>query len=314
MNRWIEFPGLGIKFEDVKPFIEIGDFKIFWYGIFISLAFLAGIVLIMRACRKYGISQDDILGYILVAIPSAIVGARLYFVVFSWDKYKNNLSEIFNLRNGGLAVYGGIIAAIVAVAILSKVKKQSLLRILDLAVPYIVLGQAIGRWGNFVNQEAYGRQTDVLWRMTGSNILGSVHPNFLYESVLCFLIFVFLLIYRNKRSEYHGEVLFLYMITYGSARAFIEYIRGNDALELGGTDIRVSLVLSIVLAIAGVLSMILIRRSNKYKIDRNLLAVEARDAYIRDTGKEPDTGSPVMPDEKKTEDVVESDEDSQEHI
>lgn len=312
MERWIEFPGLGLRFENMKNFIEVGDFKIYWYGIIISLAFLVGIILIMGACRKYGFSQDDIITYILFAIPAAIIGARLYFVVFSWDHYKDNLSEIFNLRNGGLAIYGGIIAAAITVAIVSKVKKQSFLRVLDLAIPYIVLGQAIGRWGNFINQEAYGKATDLPWRMTGSHIPGAVHPNFLYESIGCLLIFIFLIAYRRKFQKYSGEVLFLYMITYGLGRAFMEYIRGDDALLISDTDIRVSFVLSLVLVAAGIIGMIVIRRLPKYKVDKELLAVEARHAYIKDTGKDPDTKLPVdfeAIDEESNADEIESSDD-----
>lgn len=293
-TNWIEFPGLGLKFEHVNPVVEIGGFQIYWYGILISIGFLAAIILALKACRSMGLSQDDLITYILVATPAAIVGARLYFVIFKWDQYKNNLLEIFNTRNGGLAIYGGIIGAVIAVAILAKIKKHNMLRLLDLAMPYIALGQAVGRWGNFVNQEAYGRVTNLPWRMTGGRIPeGAVHPSFFYESVLCFAIFGFLLFYRKRFKKYHGEVLFLYMILYGTGRSVIEYIRGDDALLIGSTSIRVSLVISLVLVVAAVVSLIFIKKIPAAQIDKEKLALEIREAYIKDTGKDPDTGLPV---------------------
>jgi len=296
MGNWIEFPGLGIRIENINPSIEIFGIQIYWYGIIISVGFLLGIILGLRACRNLGFSQDDIITYILAATPAALVGARLYYVIFTWNEFQYDFWKIINTRDGGLAIYGGIIGAVIAVAIMARIKKHNILRLLDFAMPYIALGQAIGRWGNFVNQEAYGRETNLPWRMTGSNISGAVHPNFLYESLICFSIFAFLLYYRKKLRKYHGQVLFLYMITYGIGRSVIEYIRGDDALVIGNTNIRVSLVLSLILVVAGILAMIFIKKIPGTHMDMEALAAEIRAAYIKDTGKDPDTGLPVETD------------------
>ena len=288
MGGWIEFPGLGLRIENVKRSINFfGLFDIYWYAIIIAFGLMLGILLGLRHCRRYGISQDDLITYIIAAVPSAIVGARLYYVIFSWDIYKNNLAGIFNLRDGGLAIYGGIIFAVIAAIIVAKVKNQNFLRILDFAFPYIALGQAIGRWGNFVNQEAYGRTTNLPWRMTGSGIEGAVHPNFLYESLLCFFIFFFLLYFRKNRRKYNGQVVCLYLIMYGISRAFVEYIRGNDALLIGKTDLRVSLVLSLALVLCGIIFLIILKYIPSMKVIRERELELIRDAYIADGAEIP---------------------------
>lgn len=245
---WIAFEGLGLVFENVQRGITIGEnFTIYWYGVLIALGFLLAVILALRSCERFGISQDDLLTYIIVAMPAAIVGARLYFVAFKWEEYADNLWSIFDIRNGGLAIYGGVIAAILAVAIATKVKKQSFWNLLDFAMPYVLIGQGIGRWGNFINQEAYGKETTLPWGMSGSGIEGTVHPNFFYESMWCLLLFVFIMIYRKKLWKNTGELMCLYFAGYGIERTFMEYIRGNDALLIGNQ--RVSFWVSIALVV-----------------------------------------------------------------
>lgn len=245
---WIAFEGLGIVFENVQRGITIGEnFTIYWYGVLIAFGFLLAVILALRSCEKFGISQDDLLTYIIVAMPAAVVGARLYFVAFKWEEYADNLMSIFDIRSGGLAIYGGVIAAILAVAIATKVKKQSFWNLLDFAMPYVLIGQGIGRWGNFINQEAYGKETTLPWGMSGSAIEGTVHPNFFYESIWCLLLFVFIMIYRKKLWKNTGELMCLYFAGYGMERTFMEYIRGEDALLIGNQ--RVSFWLSIALVV-----------------------------------------------------------------
>lgn len=257
---WIAFEGLGITLENVQrgitipggtiPFLE-NDFTIYWYGVLIALGFLLAVVLGLRSCEKFGISQDDLLTYIIVATPVAAICARLYFVIFKWEDYAGNLAGILDIRNGGLAIYGGVIGIVVTVVVMTRVKKQNVWNLLDFAMPYVLIGQAIGRWGNFFNQEAYGRETNLPWGMSGSNIMSGtvkVHPDFFYESVWCLLVFAFIMFYRKKLWKNTGELMCLYFIGYGIGRTFIEYIRGDDALLIGNQ--RVSLWLSAIFVLA----------------------------------------------------------------
>lgn len=256
---WVQFPKLFgedflISLNDTA--FQIGSIEIKWYGVIISLAVVLCIILGLRSCEKHGLTKDDVLDYIIFAIPSAIVGARLYYVIFEWDRYKHNLLSIFDYTNGGLAVYGGVIAALLALFFVSRYKKHSFLNVAGFAMPYIILGQAIGRWGNFFNQEAFGCETTLPWGMTGNKIqaLGYtelVHPTFLYESLWCFAAFAVLMIYRKKWEKSDRECLYLYMILYGIERTVVEGLR-TDSLYIGNTDIRVSQVLSAVLVIAGI--------------------------------------------------------------
>jgi phosphatidylglycerol:prolipoprotein diacylglycerol transferase len=267
----VRFPGLGLEFQLRRWAFEIFGLPIYWYGIIIALAFLSAVLLGLRSCRKYDIEPDNVLDMVLFAAPAAIIGARLYYVIFSWDQYKDNLIDIFKVRDGGLAVYGGVIAAALVAWIYARVKKMSFLNIMDFAAPYIVLGQGIGRWGNFVNQEAFGTATQLPWRMNGdipdkylsglTNALDpakwGVHPTFLYESLWDFAVFFFLLWYRKKKKKLTGEVLFLYLIFYGIGRFIIEGLR-TDSLYLG--SIRVSQMLSALLVLAFAVLFIYRRR------------------------------------------------------
>lgn len=276
-ESWISFPNLlpntGLKFNIDSTAFTIGSFEVKWYGIMLCLGILACLILGMTTCKKYDIKQDDVLDYVLFALPSAIVGARLYYVIFNFSLYKNDLSSIFDVRSGGLAIYGGIIGAVIALICVSLYKKHKFLKIIDFGIIFIPLGQAIGRWGNFFNQEAYGSVTKMPWGMTGSVIekevvaagydAGSlVHPTFLYESLWCFALFAFLFVYSRKWKKSHGECLALYMIFYGIERAIVEGLR-TDSLYIGNTDIRVSQLLSVVLVIFGITFFIDSRRRYK---------------------------------------------------
>lgn len=255
---------------------KIFGVPIYWYGIIIALAFLSAVLLALKSCRKFDLEPDNILDLVLFAAPAAIIGARLYYVIFSWDLYKNNLIDIFKVRDGGLAIYGGVIGALLAAWLYTKSKKISFLHLADFGAPYLVLGQAVGRWGNFVNQEAFGTKTELVWRMNGNGpdaylrkLPGSldlskwgVHPTFLYESLLDFAIFLFLLYYRKKKKA-EGEVLFLYLILYGAGRFAIEGMR-TDSLYLG--SFRVSQLLSAILVVVFT-ALFILRRANKAKQD-----------------------------------------------
>lgn len=260
MNGIIRFPGLwGLEFEIKKTAFQVLGVPIFWYGIIIALAFLIAVLLAVKSSKRYGIDPDNILDLVLFAAPAAIIGARLFYVIFSWEQFRDNPVEIFMTRNGGLAIYGGIIGAVLVAWLYARKKKIPFMGLTDFAIPYLALGQGIGRWGNFINQEAFGAMTTLPWRMNGTvfndYLIGEqpdidlakwgVHPAFLYESLWDIAIFVFLLIYRKKK-KFEGEVLYLYFILYGIGRFFIEGLR-TDSLMLG--NMRVSQLLSVVLAL-----------------------------------------------------------------
>lgn len=280
---WVEFPNLfgdkGLKIPINDTAFNIGAFEVKWYGLIICLAVVLCIVLGLRSCQKHGLTQDDVLDYILFAIPSAMIGARLYYVIFQWENYAEDPITALYVWEGGLAIYGGVIGALIALLCVAKYKKHSFIRVAGFAMPYIILGQAIGRWGNFFNQEAFGRYTTMPWGMTGSEIeewvytqaakgvegysIGTlVHPTFLYESLWCFAAFAIMMIYRKKWEKHEGESLCLYMILYGLERTFVEGLR-TDSLYIPGTAVRVSQLLSAILVIVGVALFVDIKRKQK---------------------------------------------------
>ncbi|HHX70610.1 MAG: prolipoprotein diacylglyceryl transferase [Miniphocaeibacter sp.] len=235
---------------------EIFGIEIMWYAILISIGFVLGIVVATKLAKFNNIDPDLVVDILLFAIPAAIVGARLYYVAFEWDYYKDNLIDIVNLRLGGLAIYGGLIGAFIVGAIYLKKKKLSFFKVVDIFMPAIALGQSIGRWGNFINQEAYGRVTNLPW---GIIINGEkVHPTFLYESIGDFIIFIILYRICKGNKKFDGQVFSLYLILYGILRFFVEGLR-IDSLYI--FNFRVSQILSLILVVVGVL--IYIRKSKK---------------------------------------------------
>lgn len=255
----IVFPGINLNLKLNSVAINIFGISIYWYAIFIVGAILIGLLLCKKDDGKYNIKFDDILTMILIVVPISILCARMYYVIFRLDYYKNNILEILNIRDGGLAIYGGIIGGAVTIFVYSRFKKINFLDLLDYIVPYLALGQAIGRWGNFFNQEAYGIETNSIFRMgiieQGKYI--EVHPTFLYESICNLAIFIILYLMRNKR-KYKGQLTYIYLTLYGFARCFIEGIR-IDSLMFG--KCRVSQLLSI--AIFFIFGMVLIYKLKK---------------------------------------------------
>lgn len=240
----ITFPGLGLSFTIDRIAFKFLGVPVYWYGIIIAFGFLLAIFLAARQCEKYGIKQNDMLDLFLFVIPASIIGARLYYVIFSWSNYKNNLIEVFDIRSGGLAIYGGIIAGLVTAFVIAKKRNIGVLNLFDFTIPYVALAQSIGRWGNFVNQEAHGVQTNLPWRMEifdpSKMQRVAVHPTFLYESLWNLGLFFFLIWFRKNR-KIKGEVFTLYLALYGFARFFIEGLR-TDSLYWG--SFRISQVLA----------------------------------------------------------------------
>jgi phosphatidylglycerol:prolipoprotein diacylglycerol transferase len=267
MNQ-ISFPGFGLNFNiNPEAFTFLGK-SIYWYGIIIAIGFLLAFIYGIRRSKEFGIKSDDLIDAALFALPSAIIGARLYYVLFSGNgDYLKNPFEIIAIWNGGLAIYGGIIAALTSAFFVCKYKKISKLAILDLAGLGLLIGQGIGRWGNFVNGEAYGIPTNLPWRMniingyTGQSVVA--HPTFLYESLWCLLGFVLLHIYSNRR-KFSGEIFLMYVAWYGLGRAFIEGLR-TDSLYLFGV-IRISQAVAILSCISAIVIIAYVR--NKMKIGK----------------------------------------------
>ena len=264
----INFEGLGIHLNVNKVFLNINGIKIHWYAVIIVIGIVIALFLCKKDNGKYKIKFENILELALFMLPISIICARLYFVAFKWDYYMQNKQEIFNISGGGLAIYGGVIGAILTIIVYCKIKKIKILDMLDYIAPFLPLGQAIGRWGNFFNSEAHGIETDSLFRMgiydNGKYI--EVHPTFLYESICTFAIFIFLFLRRNKR-EYSGELTYWYFFLYGIARTIIEGLR-TDSLMLG--DIRISQILSLALSIIfGVLLIYKKVKNEKKVLDNN---------------------------------------------
>lgn len=282
----IDFPNLGLYLQNVPKSFTIFGFEIALYGVIIGIGVLAGILIAVRQAKVTGQDPDMYWDFAIYAVIFSIIGARIYYVIFEWDMYKDDLLSILNIRQGGLAIYGGVIAAFATLFIYAKVKKQNALLMADTGVVGLILGQVIGRWGNFTNREVFGEYTDSLLAMRlpieavrqsdisesiaahiteGMNYI-QVHPTFLYESLwnLCLLIIV-LIYWKHKKFE--GEIALLYLGGYGLGRAWIEGIR-TDQLFIPGTQVPVSQVLAIILFVGSVICDIVVRvRLSEKKVE-----------------------------------------------
>ena len=247
----ISFPFLGEDFVINPPtHITVFGRSIYWYGIIIGLGFLLAEMYALKRSKQFGLTQDNILDMLICAVPSAIIGARLYYVVFNPDEYfgAGKWGNVVKIWEGGLAIYGGIIFAVAATIIVCRVRKIPLLPMLDIGGLGLLIGQAVGRWGNFMNREAFGRTTEVFCRM-GLTLPGQetiyVHPTFLYESIWNAVGFVILHFVSKKWRKFDGQIFIMYIGWYGLGRFFIEGLR-TDSLYILGTDIRVSQLLAII--------------------------------------------------------------------
>lgn len=278
MTMNINFPNLGIYLENVGQSISVFGFEIAFYGIIIGCGMLLGVAMAMYIAKKTGQDGEIYMDLALYAIIIAIIGARLYYVAFSWDSYKDNLLSIFNLREGGLAIYGGVIAAVLTVFVFAKVKKVSFGTLLDTAGPGLVLGQILGRWGNFFNREAFGEYTNNLLAMQlpadavrlsditpkmlehaevidGISYI-QVHPTFLYESMWNLGVLIFLMIWR-KHKKFEGEIFLLYLFGYGVGRFWIEGLRTDQLLIAG---LPVSQLLAAVMVVFSMITIVIMRK------------------------------------------------------
>lgn len=280
MDMSIRFPHLGIYLPNVGKTISVFGFDIAYYGITIAIAMIVGISIALHEAKRTGQNQDTYLDLLMLTMLTSVVGARIYYVIFSWDNYKDNLGEILNIRNGGLAIYGGIIAGVITVFIYSKITKMKFLQIADTVCMGLAAGQIIGRSGNFFNREAFGEYTNNLLAMqlpvsaVRENEITSamwnhvvtiggveyiqVHPTFLYEGLWNLMVLLFLFWFR-KRKKFEGELFFCYLAGYGVGRFWIESLR-TDQLLLPGIHVPVSQMLSAVLVIVS-LSVIICKRT-----------------------------------------------------
>lgn len=280
MNTTIRFPNLGLEFNPGKA-ISIFGFDIAYYGIIIGCGMLIGALIAFAEAKRTKQNVDDYYDFTTYTLIAAILGARLYYVIFEWDYYSKNLLEIFNIRNGGLAVYGGIIASIITLYVFTRKRKLNFWLMADTAALGLVFGQMLGRWGNFFNREAFGGYTNNILAMQipvseangvtadllekaitiNGELFIQVHPTFLYESLWNLCLFAILLIYHTHK-KFNGEVWCLYVAGYGIGRTLIEELR-TDQLTIGNTGIAVSQFLSIVLVIAAISFIVYNRRKLK---------------------------------------------------
>ncbi len=240
----ISFPSLGLQMDPDRIVMNLFGKNIYWYGLIIVIGFALAVLYANRRAKQFGLKQDDILDILLVATPTAIICARAYYCIFNWSLFADNPISVLYIWHGGLAIYGGVIGAVLAVLVCTKIKKISCPALLDLTSLGFLIGQCIGRWGNFVNREAFGAETDSFLRMGLTDAMGHtiyVHPTFLYESVWNLIGFV-LLHFLSKRRRYDGQIALMYVAWYGLGRGFIEGLR-TDSLYLFGTNLRVSQLL-----------------------------------------------------------------------
>ena len=249
----IVFPKLGIDLHVNSTAFSIGGLDIQWYGILITLGLVLAMIYAFTQVKKYGLNPDRVLDCIIGGIIGGVVGARAYYVLLNWSDYAGDWKSIFNIRGGGLAIYGGIIGSLLVGFLVAKIRKVKFLPLLDIVGIGFLLGQGIGRWGNFINREAFGRETTAFSRM-GLTLPGRetvyVHPTFLYESLWNFVGFLLLHFwFRRHERKFDGELILLYAVWYGIGRALIEGLR-TDSLYIAGTGIRVSQLLAGVSAAA----------------------------------------------------------------
>ncbi len=290
IDRGFEIPSVLAEFN--IPFL--GEMSIKWYGAIIAFGFLLAVLFGGRQAYKWRMSIDKMLDVLIFGTVGGILGARLYYVAFEWDYYANHLDEIFQIWHGGLAIYGGIIGGLLAAFITCKVNKLNFYNLLDLAGMSLLIGQGIGRWGNFMNQEAFGTNTDLPWGMKSEKTMdyilsnvenfrdkgivmdpgGYVHPTFLYESLWCLIGFAILYVIMRKFRKFSGQIFLCYGIWYGTGRAIFEGLR-TDSLYIGDTTLRVSQLLSAVVVVLFLAALIVLLR----KFIKNPKPIEGVDFF-----------------------------------
>ncbi len=275
----VSFPGLGINDLVIDPVLmKLGPITISWYGVIIAVGLTLAVIYAIFNCKRYDIKRDKLIDCVLVGVITAVIGARLYYVAFEWEQYSQDLLSIFKINEGGLAIYGGLIGGLLGGLFVAKKAKLNIFGLLDLAALGFFIGQGIGRWGNFMNQEAFGTPTDLPWGMVSENTNNvAVHPCFLYESIACLLGFVVLHIFSKKFQKYDGQIFLLYLVWYGTERAIVEGLR-TDSLYTPFFNLRVSQVLSILLVIVALVILIInhIKKRDKMAVPINRIKRQSK--------------------------------------
>jgi phosphatidylglycerol:prolipoprotein diacylglycerol transferase len=286
--------------NNVEKGFHIGSFFIAFYGVIIAIGMLVGVSFILKEAKRVGFDEDGFLDICIITIVIGVIGARLYYVIFAWDYYKSNPLSAFNIRQGGLAIYGGVLAGILSVYVLCRIKKLKFLSVADVAIFGVIIGQICGRWGNFFNREAFGSYTDGPFAMliplnairslddttaemmehitqiNGVDFI-SVHPTFLYESLWNLGLLIFLL-WLRKKKQFDGQIFILYLIVYGAGRFWIEGLR-TDQLKLWGTKLPVSQLLAGLLVVLGTALYV-------YYFKTNIKVVESSKETIEKSSEE----------------------------
>lgn len=264
MEYHVSFPGLGWNFTINSVAFSVGSYQVYWYGLIITTGMLLAMLYAWRSAPRYKVNTGKLFNCVIAGLITGVIGARLYFCIFKWDYYGQHPLEIFAIHEGGLAIYGGIIGALLGGLVVAKIQKLKFMPILDIAMMGFLLGQGIGRWGNFANQEAFGGMTDLPWGMLSEGTLyeypGPVHPCFLYESLWCLLGFAVLHFYGKYRQRYAGQIFHMYLVWYGFERLLVEGLRYDSLylpFRLFGADIRVSQALSAVILVVGVVLLLI---------------------------------------------------------
>ena len=302
----ISFPIFGESFSlNPSSYFLLFGRPVYWYGVIIALGFLLAVVYILRRRDDFGLTQDNVLDMLIISVPAGIVCARLFYVIFYFSEYEGHLIDAVKIWKGGLAIYGGIIGAVIGIIIYSRAKKIPLGTMLDAGALGLLIGQAVGRWGNFLNREAYGYTTDLPWKMgltysDGTTIY--VHPTFLYESLWNILGFILLHIFSKKHRKYDGQIFIMYLAWYGLGRFIIEGLR-SDSLYLFQTGIRVSQLLA-ALSFAVAVILLIRNRANPELKPENLYVsrIKQTDGDVRADGSKEDVEGPQLPDNVETAD------------
>jgi phosphatidylglycerol:prolipoprotein diacylglycerol transferase len=276
MDSFIQFPALGINLNIDRVAFSIGGMPVYWYGVIIGIGLLLGTFFANKVAKLKDLPKDTILDIVLFALPVSVICARLYYVIFEWEYYSEHIDQIFSIRNGGIAIYGCIIGGIATGWIYCKVKKISFLKTADCASFGLITGQIIGRWGNFINQEAFGGNTSLPWGMTGSGIAEKleemassgmnvsadlpVHPTFLYESLWNLGVLAVLWFVLKKKHKFDGAEFCTYIALYGVGRFLIEGLR-TDSLMLG--NVRVSQLVALICVFVGLILVVYSQKKSK---------------------------------------------------
>ncbi len=279
MVNEIGFPGLSIgPFEISRVAFEIGPFTVHWYAIILIAAIIAGFVFALHEAKRMNIESDVIYDVVLWGLPSAVVGARLFYVIFSLDEMQGSILNIFKIWDGGLSIFGGLIGAVISTILYCRHKKIKVSLIFDICAIPLMIGQTIGRWGNFVNAEVYGQATNVLWRMSINGV--EVHPLFLYESLLMLLGIAVLIFYKSKK-RFDGEIFLIYIAWYGIVRGFLEGMR-QDEFILRMFGLPISQIVAFVSA-AVAIGLLIYCYLNQQKLNLTATKVYNKEAPSDDT-------------------------------